>query len=266
MKFLWARKRIELLDDYGQVRGAQDSKKEVTQLGLKYGLLTAYTSFIAVDEETRNPLGNATTVSQPLPLPQGVSDKATGYRSGSAMGNVKRKFRMQSAYATQAEMARADEVKVARSSAKLESQRLANEEVILDEPEVFDLNDMISDSIVIDAYMVDSEPTFIGGESAMIKFIKENLNESAKGLTGTIYVQFVVDESGKVTEVKVIRGGNKKLKAEALRLVKSMPHWNPENSLEVPYQLEWFCRSNSDRCAKRNLRWNSIGGFSFSRN
>ena len=75
--------------------------------------------------------------------------------------------------------------------------------------------------------MVDSEPTFIGGESAMIKFIKENLNESAKGLTGTIYVQFVVDESGKVTEVKVIRGGNKKLKAEALRLVKSMPHWNP---------------------------------------
>jgi Ca-activated chloride channel family protein len=52
--------------------------KEITSLGLKYNLLTQYTSFIAVREEVRNPLGEAHDVKQPLPLPLGVSDLAIG--------------------------------------------------------------------------------------------------------------------------------------------------------------------------------------------
>jgi Ca-activated chloride channel family protein len=52
--------------------------KEVTDLGLTYNLLTAYTSFVAIDSEVRNKNGNSTTVNQPLPLPQGVSDYAVG--------------------------------------------------------------------------------------------------------------------------------------------------------------------------------------------
>jgi Ca-activated chloride channel family protein len=51
---------------------------EVTDLGLKYNLLTEYTSFIAVDSEVRLKNGQATTVTQPLPLPHGVSDLAVG--------------------------------------------------------------------------------------------------------------------------------------------------------------------------------------------
>jgi len=51
---------------------------EVTDLGLKYNLLKEYTSFIAVDSEVRLKNGQATTVTQPLPLPQGVSDLAVG--------------------------------------------------------------------------------------------------------------------------------------------------------------------------------------------
>jgi len=43
---------------------------------LKYELLTAYTSFIAVHEKVRNQEGKAEEVDQPLPLPQGVSDLA----------------------------------------------------------------------------------------------------------------------------------------------------------------------------------------------
>jgi Ca-activated chloride channel homolog len=45
---------------------------------MKYSLLTAYTSFIAVHEEIRNPGGQAQNVKQPLPLPQGVSNLAVG--------------------------------------------------------------------------------------------------------------------------------------------------------------------------------------------
>jgi Ca-activated chloride channel family protein len=81
LKYLWARHRIMMLSDYSFLR--QDDKKEkrveeVTQLGLKYNLLTAYTSFVAIDSLVRNKEGESTTVNQPLPLPQGVSDYAVG--------------------------------------------------------------------------------------------------------------------------------------------------------------------------------------------
>jgi len=55
-----------------------DAVKEITSLGLKYNLLTRYTSFIAVREKVVNPNGSADNVNQPLPLPVGVSDLAVG--------------------------------------------------------------------------------------------------------------------------------------------------------------------------------------------
>ncbi len=78
LRFLWARSRIAELSDYGGRRVGDDKVKEITALGLKYSLLTQYTSFIAVLEEVRNPLGPADNVKQPLPLPLGVSDLAVG--------------------------------------------------------------------------------------------------------------------------------------------------------------------------------------------
>jgi Ca-activated chloride channel family protein len=78
LRFLWARSRIAELSDYGARSVAGDKVKEITALGLKYSLLTQYTSFIAVLEEVRNPLGSGQDVKQPLPLPLGVSDLAVG--------------------------------------------------------------------------------------------------------------------------------------------------------------------------------------------
>jgi len=66
------------LSDYGSGSVAADKIREIIALGLKYSLLTPYTSFIAVREEVRNPLGSAKDVNQPLPLPLGVSDMAVG--------------------------------------------------------------------------------------------------------------------------------------------------------------------------------------------
>jgi Ca-activated chloride channel family protein len=81
IKYLWARERIAKLDDYGKV--GTDVKEEVTKLGLKYHLMTQYTSFVAVDKIIRK-TGEVVTVKQPLPLPQGVSDYAVGdYTSAS---------------------------------------------------------------------------------------------------------------------------------------------------------------------------------------
>ena len=78
LQYLWARERIARLDDYGKLGG--DVKGEVTKLGLRYHLMTQYTSFVAVDTVVRD-TGEAVTVKQPLPLPEGVSDLAVGEQS-----------------------------------------------------------------------------------------------------------------------------------------------------------------------------------------
>jgi len=78
LRYLWARSRIAELSDYGARNLAAEKVKDITSLGLKYSLLTQYTSFIAVREEVRNTLGSAKDVDQPLPLPLGVSDLAIG--------------------------------------------------------------------------------------------------------------------------------------------------------------------------------------------
>lgn len=86
--YLWARKRVERLTDFGKDADDPKVKKEVTQIGLDYHMITPYTSFIAVLDVVRNPDGDATDVDQPLPLPSEVSELAVGYRVGSEPGVV----------------------------------------------------------------------------------------------------------------------------------------------------------------------------------
>jgi len=78
LRYLWARHRIALLSDYNNLRPQDERVKEVTTLGLTYNLLTAYTSFVAIDTQVRLVDGKAVRVKQALPLPQGVSDLAVG--------------------------------------------------------------------------------------------------------------------------------------------------------------------------------------------
>ncbi|MBF0539707.1 MAG: VWA domain-containing protein [Nitrospirae bacterium] len=78
LKYLWARKRVELLSDYNRLAADDKRAKDVEALGLRYNLLTNYTSFVAIDSEVRLKDDKAVTVKQPLPLPQGVSDYAVG--------------------------------------------------------------------------------------------------------------------------------------------------------------------------------------------
>jgi len=78
LRYLWARSRIAELSDYGFGHPDADLISAITSLGLKYNLLTQYTSFIAVREMVRNAQAPADDVDQPLPLPEGVSDLAVG--------------------------------------------------------------------------------------------------------------------------------------------------------------------------------------------
>lgn len=80
LRYLWARERLAQISDY-----AGDSDREaIVSLGLKYNLLTAHTSFVAVDDIIRNTSGDAKNIKQPLPLPQGVSELAVASPESAA--------------------------------------------------------------------------------------------------------------------------------------------------------------------------------------
>ncbi len=76
--YLWARKKVDMLTAYGYAREDDNTKAEITSIGLDYSMVTPYTSFVAVLDTIRNPEGDSMDVDQPSPLPQGVSELAIG--------------------------------------------------------------------------------------------------------------------------------------------------------------------------------------------
>jgi Ca-activated chloride channel family protein len=79
LRYLWARSRITQLSDQEALEGGDGQRAAILSLGLKYNLLTQYTSFIAVDQVVRNlDLQPNAQVQQPSPLPEGVGNLALG--------------------------------------------------------------------------------------------------------------------------------------------------------------------------------------------
>ena len=79
--------------------------------------------------------------------------------------------------------------------------------------------------------VVEDAPGYPGGEEARMKFLRDNIKypQMAKesGIQGTVYVTFVVERDGSVTDVRVLRGIGGGCDDEAIRVVKLMPRWNP---------------------------------------
>jgi TonB family protein len=91
--------------------------------------------------------------------------------------------------------------------------------------------------------VVEAMPTYPGGEEAMIKYLAENIKypEEAKknGIQGTVFITYVVETNGSVTNVKVLRGIDIKCDEEAVRVVSSMPKWNPGKQKGVPVRVQF---------------------------
>jgi periplasmic protein TonB len=79
--------------------------------------------------------------------------------------------------------------------------------------------------------IVEEMPTYPGGEEARNKYLADNIvypqQASENGIQGTVYVSFVIDSKGNVTNVKVLRGIGGGCDEEAVRVVKAMPQWHP---------------------------------------
>jgi len=78
LAYLWARRSIEEWSDRQAVGEIpEDSARQgITAIALRYSLMSAYTSFVAIDSQVRNPGGESRTVAVPVPLPDQVSPLA----------------------------------------------------------------------------------------------------------------------------------------------------------------------------------------------
>ena len=79
--------------------------------------------------------------------------------------------------------------------------------------------------------VVENMPVFPGGDLGLIKYIQKNIRYPAiakeYNITGKVYVSFIVNKKGSVINVKVVRGVDKNLDAEAVRVIKSLPKYKP---------------------------------------
>ncbi len=79
--------------------------------------------------------------------------------------------------------------------------------------------------------VVEDQPQFPGGEEARQKFLEDNLRypQMAReaGIQGTVFVTFVVETDGSVTDVQILRGIGGGCDQEAVRVVEMMPRWEP---------------------------------------
>jgi TonB family protein len=79
--------------------------------------------------------------------------------------------------------------------------------------------------------VVEKMPSYPGGDEARIAFLVQNIKypEEAKkkGIQGKVFVSFIIEADGSITNVKVLRGFDKSCDQEAVRVIKLMPKWNP---------------------------------------
>lgn len=109
---------------------------------------------------------------------------------------------------------------------------------VVEPPKVADRNEIVS--------YVEIMPSFPGGEEALSRFLQKNIRyphmAQENDIEGKVFVQFVVNFEGKISDVQTVgahRGGG--LEEEAMRVVKLMPNWKPGRqngqSVSVRYNL-----------------------------
>lgn len=84
-------------------------------------------------------------------------------------------------------------------------------------------------------------PEFKGGVKEMTAYIKKNLRYPKKsmeaGIQGKVFVKFVVEFNGSISHVEILKGVNEEIDNEALRLIQSMPNWNPGFEDGIPTRV-----------------------------
>lgn len=91
--------------------------------------------------------------------------------------------------------------------------------------------------------VVEVDPEFPGGEEALYKYLAENIKYPVMAknnkVEGRVYITFVIEKDGTVSDAKVLRSVNEELDAEALRAINAMPKWKPGMQRGVPVRVQY---------------------------
>jgi len=91
--------------------------------------------------------------------------------------------------------------------------------------------------------VVEEQPQYPGGDQAKLKFLNENIKypQAARdiGIQGKVFVTFVVETDGTITDIRVLRGIGGGCDEEAIRLVKAMPKWVPGKQRGTPVKVQF---------------------------
>lgn len=99
----------------------------------------------------------------------------------------------------------------------------------------------ISEQVIF--LVVEEWPSFPGGEEARLRFLSENIRypQMAReaGIQGTVFLTFVVERDGSVTDVRIVRGIGGGADEEAVRVVRNMPRWTPGRQRGQPVRVQF---------------------------
>jgi periplasmic protein TonB len=89
----------------------------------------------------------------------------------------------------------------------------------------------IDEDVDVVFVVVESMPSFPGGEGALMKYLSDNIKypviAQETGTQGRVICQFVVNRDGSIVDIEVVRSVDKSLDAEAVRVISRMPRWTP---------------------------------------
>lgn len=96
--------------------------------------------------------------------------------------------------------------------------------------------------------IVEKQPEFPGGVQNLFTFLSKNVKypEQARqlGVSGKVYVEFVVEKDGSITDIKLIRGIGEGCDEEAMRAISKMPNWSPGIQAEKPVRVRFVLPVN----------------------
>lgn len=88
--------------------------------------------------------------------------------------------------------------------------------------------DIVDDNNIYSTAGIEVKPDFPGGMAKFYKYVGNNYRSpEEEGLSGKVYVTFVVEKDGSLTDIKVVRDIGYGTGKEAIRVLKACPKWNP---------------------------------------
>ena len=87
------------------------------------------------------------------------------------------------------------------------------------------------DNNIYTSASVQQQAEYPGGQAAMYKWINENIRypdvAREQGISGKVYVKFVVEKDGSISDIKIVKSPAPSLEKEVIRVLNLMPKWNP---------------------------------------